>query len=944
VELRLLGPVRAWSGGRQIAIGTRQQRLLLAVLALEANRPVPVHRLVDLLWEQAPPRSARAVVHTHVSRVRSALTGVSEVELVREGAAYALRCEPSVVDAHRFRALVAQARDEDDDERRVALLEEAAALWRGPALADVADEPLRERLCGDLHEERLVAAEDRFDALLRLGRHRSLVAELTLLAVEHPDRHRPVAQLMLALHRCGRTADALAVYDRARRRSVEQFGLDPAPELRRLHAAILHEGPRVSSPREGAMATRAGSTAAAVPRMTEHAVPRQLPAPFRAFVGRSDELARLDGLLTGITEDAAPAAVVVCAISGAAGIGKTALAMQWAHHVLDRFPDGQLYVNLRAFGPEGSALEPAAAIRGFLDALGVLPHRIPVDLDAQVALYRSLLAGRRILIVLDNARDSEQVRPLLPGASTCLVLVTSRNQLSGLVTDGAYPLFLDLLSGAEAGELLSRRIGPDRVAAEPQAVQEIITRCGRLPLALAIVAARAATHPQFPLHVLATELRDRGNRLDALTGSDPHGDLRTVFSWSYDALSPEAARLFRLLGLHPGPDLSVLAAASLAGLPPSQVRPLLDELTWANLLLEHTPGRYACHDLLRVYATQLALTTDSTERRRCATHRMLDHYLHSAHASALLLNPTRDPLALSPPRPGTTLEHPAGYDQALAWFTTEHSGLLTVVEHAAATGFDTHAWQLAWALANYLDRRGHWQDMVATGIAAVAAARRLADLTAQARAHRHLAHAHTRLRSFDEAHAHLRHALDLMGQGGDLAGQAHAQLAVADLWDRQGRYADGLRRVQQGLDLYRAAANRRGQATALNMIGWFHAQLGDHPRAIDYCQRALALFQELDDRSGQAMTWDSLGYAQHSLGHHGQAIASYRHAIDLYQDLGHRYGEADTLTRLGDTHHAMDNRQAAHSAWRQALTILSDLDHPDAEQLRAKLNIPDTER
>jgi len=674
-------------------------------------------------------------------------------------------------------------------------------------------------------------------------------------------------------------------------------------------------------------------------------VPRQLPAPPPAFAGRIDELARLDTLLTSSTEDGQPAAVVISAMSGTAGIGKTALAVHWAHRVRARFPDGQLYANLRGFDPAGAVLEPAAAVRGFLDALGVPPQRIPADLDAQTALYRSALADRRMLVVLDNARDATQVRPLLPGAPGCLVLVTSRNQLSGLIAvDGARPLLLDLLSTAEAQELLDRRIGSDRTTAEPQAVREIITRCARLPLALAIVAARAATHRQFALHALATELRDVGDRLGALTGDDPRSDLRTVFSWSYQVLCPPAARLFRLLGLHPGPDLSARAAASLTGLPLSQVRPMLTELTQANLLAEHTPGRYALHDLLRAYATHLADTTDPAEQRHAATHRVLDHYLHTAFTASQLLTPARSPITLTTHRPGTTPEHATDRQQALVWFAAEHAVLLATVQHAAATGFDAHAWQLAWALAPHLDWHGSFPDLAAIGRAAVAAAHRLADPAAQARAHYLLAGAYAELGQFDDAHTHLQHALDQKNQLGDPTRQAaiHEQFAWTAL--RRGRPAEALPHAQQSLELFQATGHRHGQAYALNVIGWCHALLGNHQQAVSCCQQARTQLQELNDRKGQATSWNGLGLAQHHLGHHADAIASYHHALHLARDQGDRYYEAWTLTHLGDAHHTTGNHHAARDTWRQALTILEDLDHPDAERLSAKLTALDSQQ
>jgi tetratricopeptide (TPR) repeat protein len=664
--------------------------------------------------------------------------------------------------------------------------------------------------------------------------------------------------------------------------------------------------------------------------------PRQLPASVAYFAGRSGALAVLTGLLrqrvnTGGT-------VVISAIGGTAGVGKTALAVYWAHQVADRFPDGQLYVNLRGFDPSGQVMAPAEAVRRFLDALQVPPERIPVDLDAQAALYRSEMAGKRMLVVLDNARDTAQVRPLLPGAPTCLVVVTSRNQLTGLIAaDGAHPITLDLLTDDEARQLLAQRLGADQVAAEPAAVGEIITRCAHLPLALALVAARAAVSPHAGLRLLAEQLRDAEHRWQLLTGDDPTTDVQAVFSWSYQALTPAAARLFRLLGLHPGSDLSAAAAASLAGLPPSTTRPALTELTQASLLVEHTPGRYTLHDLLRAYAADLGDRIDTDQQRHTATYRMLDHYLHTAQTADQLLAPAREPITLTPPAAGVTPQHLADHQQALAWFTVERAVLLAAVEHAATTGFGTHTWQLTGTLRTFLERRGHWHDHAATGRAAVAAAHRLGDPTAQTRAQRNLARAYTLLGRFDDAHTQLSRALELATQTGDQTAQAHTHNTLSYLWDRRGNHSQGLDHARLALTLYRATGHQRGQAHALNNVGWCRARLGDYRQALTACQQALTLFQELGDRDGQAATWDSLGYAHHHLGHHTHALTCYQNALILFRDIGDRYHEAAIVTRLGDTHYGTGNHHAARDDWQQALTILNDLNHPDANEVRTKL-------
>ena len=688
-------------------------------------------------------------------------------------------------------------------------------------------------------------------------------------------------------------------------------------------------------------------------------VPAQLPADVAGFAGRRDHLDQLDTLLSpppataggsapadrdttrpggsGEGTGGAPRAVVISAVSGTAGVGKTALAVHWGHTVAHRFPDGQLYVNLRGFDPSGQVMDPAEAIRGFLDALGVAPERIPPGLDAQAGLYRSLIADRRLLILLDNARDVEQARPLLPATGTCLAVVTSRNPLTGLVAaHGAHPLILDVLPDDEAREVLTLRIGAERVHADPTATGHIITACARLPLALAIAAARAQ-QTSFPLAVLATELRDAGQRLDALDAGDPTNQIRAVFSWSYTTLTPPAARLFRLLGLHPGPDIDTAAAANLAAHPEPQARRLLAELIRASLLTEHVPGRYTFHDLLRVYATELTHTLDTDQDRHTATIRLLDHYLHTAHTGALLLHPGRAPISLIPADPQVIAHLLADDRQAMHWFTTERLVLLAAVEHAAATGFDAHAWQLCWALDTFLDRRGHWHDLVAAGRAAVTAARRLGDPAGQLVTHRLLADAYTVLGRFDDAHVQLQHALDVGIQTGDRAGQGHTHLGLTRMWGRRGDHRRAIDHAYQALDLFQAPEDLPGKARALNEIGWCHALLGENEHALTAAHQALTLHQKLNDRTNQAATWDTLGYAHHRLGQHTEAVTCYQHALTLSRDLGDRYLEAEVLTHLGDAHHAAGDAPAARDAWQQALSILDDLQHPDADAVRTRL-------
>ncbi|MBF9130517.1 hypothetical protein I0C86_16335 [Plantactinospora sp. S1510] len=640
-------------------VGRRQERCLLGLLLLEASRPVPIPRLVDLLWHGEPPATATAVLSTYVSRLRTALNSGADGcgdALVRRGDGYALEIDVAAVDAHRFVRLVEQARTAVGVERS-RLLREALGLWRGTPLADAAT-PLRERVCAGLDRLRRSAMLLRIETDLALGGHEELLGELTELVERDPLDETLAGHLMIALYRAGRRQDALQTYHRTRERLAEALGLDPGHRLGALARAILRADPVLDpcpvgtdtdTDRDGnsngngngngngndPSAPPAGNRAATYDGVPPRplGVPAQLPPKLSVFVGRDPELDQLDAaLLPGRDE---PTGVLIAVVSGTAGVGKTTLAVHWAHRQADRFPDGQLHVDLRGFEPTGSVLEPARALRGFLTALGVPPQRIPAELVEQAALYRSLLTGRRMLIMLDNAADAEQVHPLLPGSPGCAVIVTSRNRLSGLVaTAGARPLLLDLPPAAEARQLLIRRIGADRVAAEPAAVDELISHCARLPLALAVAAARTAANPTFPLRALARELRSTDSRLAGFADGDTGTDVRAVFSWSYQTLSPPAARLFRLLGLHPGPNIGTSAAASLLGVPVEEVRPSLAELSRANLLVERTPGRYGCHDLLRAYSAELARELEPEAERAEAIRRVLDHYLRTAHAAA----------------------------------------------------------------------------------------------------------------------------------------------------------------------------------------------------------------------------------------------------------------------------------------------------------------------
>jgi hypothetical protein len=664
------------------------------------------------------------------------------------------------------------------------------------------------------------------------------------------------------------------------------------------------------------------------------AAPNQLPAELLGFTGRVHELSQLDRLLLRQVE-----AGRVAVLSGPPGVGKTTLVVHWAHRVASRFPDGQLYVNLRGFDPDASPVPPDQAIRACLRSLDVPPHRIPTGQDELAAFYRAELADRQILLVVDNARDTSQVRPLLPGSASAAVVVTSRHRLPGLVvSNGAQPVSLDLMSAEESRALLSGRLGAARVDAEPDAVEAIIEHSARLPLALAVAAARAHTDSRLTLTALAGELAEAGQRLNALAVGDALSDVQTVFSWSYHALSGPAASLFQVLGLHPGPDISVAAAVSLAGQAPADTCRGLGQLVAANLLSEHAPRRYALHDLLRAYAVGLAGQLDAALRHAAIT-RMLDHYVHTAHAAARLIHEHLDPMPVPPaaPAPGTRPEHIGDVPEATAWLADERRVLLAAIQDAAGSGFDRHAWQLTWTIDRALDLGGHWHELADAWRIALGAAGRLGEPGAEAFSRRMLAVVNTQLGRYGEAYHHHQRALDGYHRSGDQLGAAHTHRSLANQCWRQGRIREAVQHGERALVLYETTADRRGQAFALNDVGWYHVLLGEPAQALARCERALDLFGELGDRVGQAHAWDSLAYTHHHLGDHRRAVECYHRALALFREIGDRYEEAATLARIGDTHQAAGEPRRAIAAWTSASDILQALSHPDAEALDTKL-------
>jgi DNA-binding SARP family transcriptional activator/tetratricopeptide (TPR) repeat protein len=668
-------------------------------------------------------------------------------------------------------------------------------------------------------------------------------------------------------------------------------------------------------------------------------VPAQLPLDAQGFSGRQDELATLHAMLPPASPAATDEPVPVVIVSGTAGVGKTALAIHFGRQVARRFPDGQLYVNLRGRDPGTPPVESGEALRFFLDAFGVPPYRIVASTEERAALYRSLLDGKRVLIVLDNASNAAQVRPLLPGSPGCLVVVTSRNQMAGLVAaEGAALVTLDVLSDDEAHEMLARRLGRERVEAEPDAADEIIGACARLPLALSIAVGRAAAgRAKRPLAELAAELRDARSRLDALEEGDAATDVRAVLSWSYDQLSPAAARMFRLLGLHPGPDISLSAAASLAGIPRAEAGAALHELTGTHMVTERLPGRFTFHGLLRVYAVDQAERHDAAAERDAAMHRVLDHYLHTATAASQRFSPFRSLLRLAPPQPGVLPAEMADKDQAMAWFDAEIQVLNALIGYASANGFDGYAWQIPWALGPFFHRRGLWRNYAASQQIALEAARRLDDPVALANAHYLLGHAQSQMNDYGAAEPNFRRALDLFRELGDRANEAVVLNGLAGMLEKQERYTEALAVALDALRMVKAAGHWWTQATLENGVGWLYAHVGQYEEALIHCQRALSLHRESGHRGGVADTLDSLGYIYLQLGDLAQATTCLEQAINAYREIGTPFGEGNSLAGLGDVLLREGRPEAARAVFLEAAAILDTLPHPLADEVRVKL-------
>jgi DNA-binding SARP family transcriptional activator/tetratricopeptide (TPR) repeat protein len=889
VRFTLLGEFDVRVGDRPVQIRRPRLRGLLTALLVDLGKVVPAYVLAERIWGEQLPANPRNALYSYVSRLRTTL---GETAIARRSGGYLLTTDPESVDLHVFLRLLGEAAVTGDDREKAGLLTRALDLWKGEPFGGL-DTPWFAKLRDTLENRHLGARLDLTDIRLRGDRAGELIPELADLAEAHPLDERLRGQLMLALSRGGRQGAALREYDRMRRLLAEELGTDPGAALRLVHEQILHGEP---------------DTAAARP------VPHQLPSAPASFVGRTELLAALDR--AGAAEP-----VVISAIGGAGGVGKTWLALHWAAGKLDEFPDGQLYVNLRGFDPVAEPMSVSVAVRGFLHALGVDGAAVPPDPDAQLALYRSRLAGKRLLIVLDNAADSGQVVPLLPGSPTCRVLVTSRHRLGGLVaTHGARPVSLDVLPPREARELLGRHLGQDRLTAEAATVDELVRLCAGLPLALGIVAARAVTSPELPLQLLAEELRDHAARLDGLDTGEAGLGLRTVFSWSLRHLTPDASALFGLLALAPGPDIGLPAAAALAGLPLATTRTVLRALENAHLVTRTASGRYRMHDLVRLYASEEAERTLPERARHDALRRVTDFYIQTSWLGNAALEPVRAPIRIEPPLPGVGSRQFTDQAEALEWFATEHACLTAATELAVKHVWNTQVWQLAWLLNEFRSRQGLLPEREAAARFALAAAEQLGEVTAQLIAHRIFASASIFAGRPELALESVPKALALAEQCGDRLQQAHLRYVLAGAWEYHSEdYRAEFEQCEHILGLIEPEDDPRLYVRVLDLIGFCHIQWGDRPQARHWLDRAAAVARTHHDLDGEAHAVGNLGYVALRSGHWTAAIEHLERAVEVLRTTGNLRHANFFLVALGDCYRAAGRQGDAHRVLHDAL-------------------------
>ncbi|GAA2590918.1 BTAD domain-containing putative transcriptional regulator [Winogradskya consettensis] len=910
MRFALLGPLRVWRDGEELGLGPRQQRLMLALLLARAGRPVRADELVELVWGDKPPASAANVVHRYIGMLRRlfepALAPRSQGGRISgDLGGYVLRADPGELDLLDFRRLAEAGRDaadRGDPQAATSLFMEAFALWGGDCAADLrATHPafaaVENEICG--------VAREAAAAALAGGGAATILSTVEKVAQRHPFDEALQARLLVLLAADGQRDAARMLYVELTQRLADELGMAPGAEVQAAYRQV------------------AGGQAAPMPA-SKHpiplVVPAQLPPDLPFFIGRESELARVREVL-----EQPRSGLNVLVIDGMPGVGKTTLALHVSHEVAPRFPDGQLYADLHGFDPGAEVADPVDVLQWFLTALGVPQGTIPESVEGRSALFRSVLAGRRVLVVLDNVRHADQVRPLLPGSADCLVVVTGRGRLTGLATaQGATVLSLDLPSLQEARDAVAERVGQDRVAPEPEVLDAIIERCGRLPLALAIVSSRAAALPAYPLSVIAEDLLAVGENLDVFHDYDFEHDVRAVFSWSYRLLGPAAARLFRLLPLHPGPDMTIRSVAALAGVPQATARDLVGELTRTRLLDRYKPGRYRLHDLVRTYAAELGDEVDPRPERQAALARVRDHYRRSAHAAHSLLRPYSLPVSLPEPLPGVQPVEFADDAEATAWFAAERLVLRAVLEQCAAAGEHEVAWQLALTMALFLGRHGYWHDWLAVLTIGHGSALVAGDPEGVARTAQSLAGANQRLGDNVRALGLLETAYEYQSAQGDATVTANVLMNMGVARFALGDTAGAIRDHTAALDRLKGLEHPKLEGAVLWHLARGHLRDGGLAGAVRLAGRSLATFAAIDDPSGQASALNLLAEARSAGGDQAGALHDQERSIGYATRAGDRANLIEAYTNLGDIHLAMGNLAAARRAWTQAVAQVED--------------------
>ncbi|MET9023142.1 BTAD domain-containing putative transcriptional regulator [Actinopolymorpha sp. NPDC004070] len=953
---------------------------MLTALVVGRGQPLSIDSLIEEVWPDGPPRGAVNQIHGYAVRLRRLLADPHGRLLRTSQPGYELRLDVGDVDVDRFEDLLRRGEDAlrgHDFESARDFLGAGLELWHGAPFADV---PMTLKLQAEvdrLEERRMTATEARIEADLALGREAGLVAELRTLTANSPYREGLWRQLMLALYRTGRQADALTAYQELRRRLDEDLGVEPTPALSDLHQRILRAEAGLDLPRDtpappnapvpaGATVQAGTSPAEATdqldratnqldrttdqpgraaeqpepassPNSPSFLVPHQLPADLPDFTGREEELRALDALI-GLPDAPPATSPVLVAVDGAGGIGKTTLALHWAHSVAHRFPDGQVHIDLHGYHPD-APLPTDAALDHLLRSLGVDGDSVPRGVEARAALLRSVLSGRRVLLILDNARSAEQVRPLLPGTPGCFVLATSRDDLAGLVArNGARRLTLDRFSPATAHDLLRSILGPRRVDDEPEAALAIGEYCGGFPLGLRIAAERVARRRSLSLADVAAEFADPSRRLDALdVPRDPTAAVREVFSWSYRALSPEAARAFRLLGLGPSPEFPTAAAAAALGTSRTTALRLLDELAGCHLIEPVHVERWRAHDLLHAYAREVLTAEEPPQERDNALRRLLDWILRTADAAVRMLDPARRHLELPPAQFAVEPQTFTGYAQALDWCDLEGSAFLPLIRIAADSGEATTAWQLAAAVWSYYYLRGRAAEWVAAERVALDAARRSHDDSGEAWTLNRLGVAHRERGDLDEARACFQASVEVRRRTSDRFGEASSLDNLGSVFRMLSRHGDAIDCRQRAIEIQREIGDRIGEAGTLSNLALSYLDMGQLDEAFDALQRALEIQHVEGDEYGLAETYAGLGTAHLQTGDPHTAAEQLRRSLDLYRRRDDQPGAARALTRLGDALHASGEHEAARDCWRDALAAHARCGNSAESEVQARL-------